>query len=83
MRQHYKICRIAEGEADIYVRMSGINDWDLAAGHAIVEAAGGNVIDVNGNQLLYNTEGQRLNPFIIYGKTDLGWTDFVGGTDAN
>ena len=73
-----KICRIAEGEADIYVRMSGINDWDLAAGHAIVEAAGGSVVDINGNQLLYNTEGQRLNPFIVFGKTDLDWTTYVG-----
>lgn len=72
-----KICRIAEGEADVYIRMSGINDWDLAAGHAIVEAAGGKITAIDGQRLVYNTEQQRLNPFVVYGKTKLEWLKYV------
>ena len=36
-----KFCRVAEGAADIYPRLSAISEWDIAAGHAILEAAGG------------------------------------------
>jgi 3'(2'), 5'-bisphosphate nucleotidase len=71
-----KICRIAEGEADLYVRMSGINDWDLAAGHAIVEAAGGFVSTPDGKELVYNTEGQKLKPFLIHGADKLDWRKY-------
>ena len=72
-----KICRIAEGNADIYIRMSGINDWDLAAGHAIVEAAGGYVTTLDNRELIYNTEKQRLEPFIVCGKTQLFWNKWA------
>lgn len=68
-----KIAQIAEGKADIYVRLSGINDWDLAAGHAIVLGAGGSVMDINRKRLEYNTESQRLNPFVITGPNRLPW----------
>jgi len=69
-----KICRIAEGSADLYLRLSGINDWDLAAGHAIVEAAGGHVTTVDGKPLIYNTERQKLEPFIICGAQQQDWS---------
>jgi len=72
-----KICRIAEGKADLYIRMSGINDWDLAAGHAIIEAAGGHVTTLDGRELIYNTEGQRLEPFIVFGAQQLDWTKWA------
>jgi 3'(2'), 5'-bisphosphate nucleotidase len=39
-----KFCRIATGEADIYPRMDSIMEWDIAAGQAIVRAAGGTMI---------------------------------------
>jgi 3'(2'), 5'-bisphosphate nucleotidase len=72
-----KICRIAEGEADLYLRMSGINDWDLAAGHAIVEAAGGHVTTFDGKELIYNTESQRLEPFLVCGAQQLNWAKWA------
>lgn len=72
-----KICRIAEGSADIYIRMSGINDWDLAAGHAIVEAAGGRVTEPGGQDLQYNTESQRLKPFVVCGGQSLEWSKYL------
>ena len=36
-----KFCRVAEGAVDVYPRLSGISEWDIAAGHALVTAAGG------------------------------------------
>jgi 3'(2'), 5'-bisphosphate nucleotidase len=72
-----KICRIAEGEADLYIRTGGINDWDLAAGHAIIEAAGGRVSTLDGKDLVYNTETQKLAPFIVHGATKLDWTKYL------
>lgn len=60
-----KVCKIAEGYVDAYVRLQGIYDWDLAAAHAIANGAGAYVYDKHGNPLIYNTEQQRLAPFIV------------------
>lgn len=68
-----KIARIAQGQAHLYVRLLGINDWDLAAGHAIILGAGGSVYDINMKRLEYNTESQRLAPFVVVGPCDLPW----------
>jgi 3'(2'), 5'-bisphosphate nucleotidase len=57
-----KFCRVAEGAADIYPRLSAISEWDIAAGHAIVEAAGGRVVDSRGAPLLF---GQRRGDFKV------------------
>jgi len=50
-----KMCLIAEGHADYYPRLSHIMEWDIAAVHAICEAAGCNVTDWKCNKLIYNT----------------------------
>src|SRR5690606_6262602 len=42
----YKFCLIAEGKADLYLRYASINAWDVAAGQAIVNCAGGNMVDL-------------------------------------
>jgi 3'(2'), 5'-bisphosphate nucleotidase len=57
-----KFCRIAEGSADIYPRLSTISEWDIAAGHAIVEAAGGIVADSHGQALRF---GERRGDFAV------------------
>ena len=64
-----KFCRVAEGTADIYPRLSTISEWDIAAGHAIVEAAGGTVLTAAGRPLTF---GQRrgdfsVNEFVVWG----------------
>jgi 3'(2'), 5'-bisphosphate nucleotidase len=60
-----KFCMIAAGKADIYPRFSNINEWDTAAAHAIVSAAGGTVLDaVSGFPLKYNKEN-LINPWFI------------------
>lgn len=64
-----KFCILAEGEADIYPRLGPTNEWDLAAGHAVLAAAGGGVIQVNGAPLRYRAQGSEfLVPrFVAYG----------------
>ena len=64
-----KFCRIAEGSADIYPRLAPTSEWDIAAGHAIVAAAGGTVVNPQGAPLLYGGKnGKFLVPgFIAWG----------------
>lgn len=61
-----KLCMIAEGEADIYPRFGPTSEWDTAAGHAIVSAAGGKVLiaDSETRELQYN-KPEVLNPWFI------------------
>lgn len=62
-----KFCLIAEGSADIYPRFGPTYEWDTAAGHAIVETAGGRVMVATGEALRYNKQ-DLLNPdFIAFG----------------
>ena len=56
-----KFCMIASGEADLFPRFGATMEWDTAAGHSLVLAAGGKVFDANGlDPLVYNKPG-RLN----------------------
>ena len=59
-----KFCRIAEGRADIYPRMGPTSEWDTAAAHAVLLAAGGNVHTLEGQPLQYGKE-DVLNPYFI------------------
>jgi 3'(2'), 5'-bisphosphate nucleotidase len=63
-----KFCLIAQGDADIYVRMGPTSIWDTAAGHAILVAAGGTVINTETqSELTYQNPREVLNPsFIAY-----------------
>lgn len=62
-----KFCRIAEGAADIYPRLAPTHDWDIAAGHAIVVAAGGQMLAPNGTPLCYGTPELLIPGFIATG----------------
>ena len=62
----YKFCLIASGKADIYPRLSPTCEWDIAAGHAILKAAGGNVYHLDGKELQYGHEEKKfINPPFI------------------
>jgi 3'(2'), 5'-bisphosphate nucleotidase len=63
-----KFCRIAEGSADLYPRLAPTHDWDVAAGHAILEAAGGQVLASDGAPLRYGTEKLLIPGFIAAGE---------------
>ncbi|MCZ2721865.1 3'(2'),5'-bisphosphate nucleotidase CysQ [Marinomonas sp. 15G1-11] len=56
-----KACRIAEGVADIHLRRGPTSEWDTAATQAIVEAAGGVLMDFNGIPFAYNKRESLLN----------------------
>jgi 3'(2'), 5'-bisphosphate nucleotidase len=63
---------LAEGSADLYPRFGGTFAWDTAAGQCILEAAGGLVLDLQGNTLRYNTRDSLLNPsFLAIAKPEL------------
>ncbi len=63
-----KFCRIAEGSADIYPRLAPTHDWDVAAGHAIIVAAGGQMSAPDGGPLRYGTPELLIPAFIAVGE---------------
>ena len=65
MGSSLKICLIAEGRADVYPRFAPTSEWDTAAAHAVLRAAGGEIVDVNLNPLSYNQKESMLNPHFI------------------
>jgi 3'(2'), 5'-bisphosphate nucleotidase len=62
-----KFCLLAAGEADIYPRFGPTMEWDTAAGHAILRAAGGRVTLEDGAPLLYAKNPMRNPNFIAWG----------------
>lgn len=60
-----KFCRIAEGAADVYPRHGPTCQWDTAAGQAVLECAGGAVLDPDGRDLRYGVDRPVLNPFFV------------------
>ena len=59
-----KFIKIAEGLADLYPRLAPTSEWDTAAAHAILEGAGGKVLQLNGEDIIYGKEN-ILNPYFI------------------
>ncbi len=64
MKSSFKFCVVATGEYDGYVAEPRAYEWDIAAGHAILEHSGGTVTDFEGNEILYGKKDLK-NPSII------------------
>ncbi|MAI11606.1 MAG: 3'(2'),5'-bisphosphate nucleotidase [Rhodospirillaceae bacterium TMED167] len=65
-----KFCLVAAGEADMYPRMGPTSEWDTAAGHAVLLAAGGQMTQIDGSPFVYGKD-DILNPhFIAQGQPD-------------
>ena len=64
-----KFCRVAEGAADLYPRLAPTSEWDVAAGHAVLAAAGGAMTTPEGAPLHYGqiAENFRIPAFIAWG----------------
>ena len=60
-----KFCLVARGEAQLYPRFTPTCEWDTAAGQAVLEAAGGAVLALDGTPLAYGKGGDNLNPYFI------------------
>ncbi|MFZ5608334.1 MAG: 3'(2'),5'-bisphosphate nucleotidase CysQ [Pseudomonadota bacterium] len=67
-----KFCLIAAGEADVYPRFGPTMEWDTAAGHAVLAAAGGQVLHPDGRPFHYAKPDFRNGPFIALGDEALG-----------
>ena len=64
MKSSLKFCVIAAGEFDLYAAEPRACEWDIAAGHAILEHAGGRITDFNDNEILYG-KPEFKNPSLI------------------
>lgn len=83
MGSSIKLCLVAEGKADFYPRLAPTSEWDTAAAHAVVAAAGGEVVDMAFVPLRYNTKEDILNPFFyVIGDPSFPWEDILGDVDA-
>ncbi|MCZ0953789.1 MAG: 3'(2'),5'-bisphosphate nucleotidase CysQ [Rhodospirillaceae bacterium] len=78
MGSSLKVCMVADGQADIYPRLGPTSEWDTAAAQAILESAGGGMIDLAGQPLRYNTKDCLLNPhFLAVGDLGRDWLSAV------
>ncbi|MCW8195687.1 3'(2'),5'-bisphosphate nucleotidase CysQ [Proteobacteria bacterium 005FR1] len=74
MGSSLKLCLVAEGQADLYPRLAPTAEWDTAAAQAVVEAAGGLVVDDEFQVLRYNRKADILNPyFYVIGDQSYDW----------
>jgi len=64
MKSSLKFCVVATGEFDLYVAEPRASEWDIAAGHAILENAGGIITDHEGNEIIYGKKDFK-NPGLI------------------
>ena len=60
-----KFCLIADGNADIYPRFGPTSEWDIAAGHIILNEAGGKILTLSNKEIKYNQKESLLNPEFI------------------
>jgi len=81
MGSSLKICAIAEGTADWYPRLALTSEWDTAAAHAVLSAAGGKILDAGLTPLEYNQKESILNPFFhAVGDRDFDWNSLIDKT---
>ena len=64
-----KFCLVASGEADVYPRVGTTMEWDTAAGHAVLAAAGGRVTGLGGEPFTYGKPGFRNGNFVAWGRS--------------
>jgi len=62
-----KLCRVAEGAADMYPRLGRTMEWDIAAGHAVLATAGGQITTLAGAPLQYGKPGLDNPHFVAWG----------------
>ncbi|MEO7073630.1 MAG: 3'(2'),5'-bisphosphate nucleotidase CysQ [Rhodanobacter sp.] len=69
-----KFCLIAQGAADVYLRLGATSEWDTAAAQCVLHEAGGALIDLAGRPLAYNHKPSLINPeFVAVGDPRVDW----------
>ncbi len=78
MGSSLKFCRVAEGAADLYPRLTPVCEWDAAAAHAVLRAAGGEVFNLDLQPLRYNTKEDLLVPqFVAAADLTVAWKELL------
>jgi 3'(2'), 5'-bisphosphate nucleotidase len=78
MGSSLKICACADGSADWYPRLALTSEWDTAAAHAVLSAAGGEILDEALQPLKYNQKDSLLNPYFhAVGDKDFAWSSLI------
>jgi len=79
-----KFCVVARGDADVYLRRGATSEWDTAAAQAVLEEAGGAVLDLAGDPLRYNRGDSLINPeFIAIGDVSIDWKSRLQAADLD
>lgn len=68
-----KFCQLAQGLADLYPRLAPTSQWDTAAAQGVLEGAGGQVINLQGESLTYTAQASYLNPSFVALPQDADW----------
>ena len=83
MGSSLKFCLVAEGAADLYPRTGPTMEWDTAAAHAVLDAAGGRLVALSGEhegeRLPYNRANLRNPPVVAWGDPSLDWRPWLDG----
>ena len=73
-----KLCILAQGEADLYPRLGPTSEWDIAAAHAVLRAAGGDIVRCDGRVIAYNAKESFLNPeFLAFADPAFPWREHL------
>ena len=73
-----KACFIAEGKADVFMRIGVTGEWDTGAAQCIVSEAGGDILSVGFEPLSYNQRSELTNPnFLVLGDQAVNWQEVV------
>lgn len=73
-----KSCFIAEGKADVFMRLGVTGEWDTGASQCIVREAGGDILAYNFEPLTYNQRNTTINPdFVVLGDQRVPWQELV------
>ncbi|MCM2131864.1 3'(2'),5'-bisphosphate nucleotidase CysQ [Larsenimonas rhizosphaerae] len=85
MGSSIKLCLVAEGKADLYPRFAPTCEWDTAAAHAVVRAAGGEVMNIETRlPLRYNQKASLLNPwFMVHAGPSDRWVRALDDSEAS
>jgi 3'(2'), 5'-bisphosphate nucleotidase len=83
MGSSLKICLLADGSADIYPRLGPTCEWDTAAAHGVLAAAGGDIYTSGFQPLRYNQKAALLNShFIALADIEFGWQQLLRASPA-
>jgi len=73
-----KACFIAEGKADVFMRLGTTGEWDAGASECIINEAGGKIVDASFQPLTYNQREELTNPdFLVLGDQEVEWQQIV------